>query len=75
MVVIGKWDWLPENWEGYNGLNENTMMAVVDDIKCQKRMHPEDKLVGIYTDQQFEDTFNQDLNGLLTTKEYFIKIY
>lgn len=35
----------------------------------------EDKLIGEYGPQGFEETFNQDLNGEVNTKKYLIKIF
>lgn len=75
MVCVGRWEWLPADWEGFNGLSEKEMVSVIGEAQRQHKEHPADGMVGVYTDRQFEDTFNQDLIGAMNTKDYFIKIY
>lgn len=76
MICVGKWDWLPAEWEGFNGFDERTITAFIDEIARELDEHKgEDNIVGIYTNKQFEDTFNQDLTKALNTSDYWIKIF
>lgn len=74
-IYVGRWDLLPEEWEGYNGLSKMDSWDASEEVAREKRHMKEDKLIGEYTDLEFEDTFNQDINNSLRTDTYWIKIF
>lgn len=65
---------LPEDMEGYNGLAVMDGWDASEEVAREKR-HSDDKFIGEYSGEEFEDTFNQDLNNSLRTDRYWIKIF
>ena len=79
-IYMGRWDLLPLAWEGINGLstkNEDEIRAeLAREIDAYAENHSvEDKRMGVYTPQEFEDEFNYDTKNVLTTETYWIKIF
>lgn len=74
-IYVGRWDLLPEDIEGYNGLSKMDSWDASEEVAREMRHRKEDKLIGEYTDLEFEDTFNQDINNSLRTDTYWIKIF
>lgn len=75
-VYVGRWDLLPEKWDGIRGLTEMFPDAIIREVGRQmKVVGNKDPLLGTYTLQEFEETFNYDAKGLLTTDTYWIKIF
>lgn len=74
-IYVGRWDLLPEDMEGYNGLSKMDSWDASEEVAREMRHMKEDKLIGEYTDLEFEDTFNQDINNSLRTDTYWIKIF
>ena len=81
-IYVGRWDLLPEDWDGDQGLNEKPKYDIIDEVARQRvvlyRPSPMDSygcLVGSYTPKEFEATFNNDLWNKLNTKDYWIKIF
>lgn len=74
-IYVGRWDLLPEDMEGYNGLSKMDGWDASEEVAREMRHMKEDKLIGEYTDLEFEDTFNQDINNSLRTDTYWIKIF
>lgn len=74
-IYVGRWDLLPEDMEGYNGLSEKDHWDIAEEVAREMRLTKEDKLIGEYTEVEFEDTFNQDINNSLRTDTYWIKIF
>lgn len=79
-IYVGRWDLLPENWEGINGLyergeNEIQHEALEEERVCKERPFDKDFLPGIYTPMQFEETFNGDNERKLNGTDYWIKIF
>ncbi len=76
-IYVGRWDLLPDSWEGYNGLSEKVEPEISKEVARQNRTDEGyiDPFIGIYTPQGFEVTFNEDLNGGVNTKKYWIKIF
>lgn len=73
-VYVGKWSILPKDWDGINGLYEKSEDEIYQEIKRQW-LESGDNLIECYTPEEFEETFNHDTDGSLTTNEYFIKIF
>lgn len=79
-IYVGRWDLLPEEWDGYNGLLKmdhwDTAEELSREIREYAKTHTkEDNLMGVYEAEEFEDTFNQDLENRLNTQTYWIKIF
>lgn len=73
-IYVGRWDLLPEEWEGYNGLCKMDSWDTSEEVSREKR-HSKDKIIGEYTVEEFEETFNQDINNVFRTDTYWIKIF
>ena len=78
-IYVGRWDLLPEEWEGYNGLSKMDHWDTSEELSREIRKYAEthtkeDNLMGVYTPEEFEETFNQDLEKL-NTQTYWIKIF
>lgn len=79
-VYVGRWDLLPEDWEGINGLYEATKQDIINELSREIDAYAEthtkeDNLMGAYTLEEFEDTFNQCLTHFLDSKTYWIKFF
>lgn len=79
-IYVGRWDLLPYDWEGINGLEikseEEIVKELAREIEEYDDNHPvSDNRMGIYTPGEFENEFNYDTKGRLTTDIYWIKIF
>lgn len=72
-IYVGRWDLLPEDWEGYNGLCEENEDKI--SLEVLQESTTQDMFVGIYTPEEFENTFNGDLIGAFNSEKYWIKIF
>ena len=76
MFYVGKWKLLPEEWEGINGLYEKSedeiRAEVVRELDISEYC---DDFIGIYTREEFEETFNGDDEGALDGVTYWVKIF
>ena len=73
-IYVGRWGLLPEEWEGYNGLSEKDHWDIAEEVAREKR-HSDDKFIGEYSGEEFEDTFNQCLTSFIGSRNYWIKIF
>ena len=79
-IYVGRWDQLHEDYDGYNGLAKIDSFTTAEELCREIRQYDkthevEDNLMGVYTPQEFEETFNQDLEGKFNTKDYWIRIF
>lgn len=81
-IYVGRWDLLPEEWEGYNGLSEKSekeiKAEVTREINAWADMppyNPYNNFMGFYSQEEFEETFNQCLTHFIDSKDYWIKIF
>lgn len=79
-IYVGRWDLLPEEWEGIAGLYEATKEEIVKElvreIDAYAKTHiKEDNRMGVYTIEEFEAEFNEDLDGSFSTKTYWVRIF
>ena len=79
-IYVGRWDLLPEEWEGINGLYEATKQDIVSELIREIEQYAmshrkEDNFMGAYTLEEFEDTFNQCLTHFIDSRVYWIKIF
>lgn len=73
-IYVGRWDLLPDDMEGYNGLSEMDSWYASEEVAREKR-HSDDKFIGEYTGEEFEETFNQFLTQFIDSRDYWIKIF
>ena len=71
-VYVGRWDLLPAEWEGINGLYEKSEEEIYQEVKRQW-LESGDNHIEVYSPQEFEETFNQ--YNELNASEYWIKIF
>lgn len=78
-ILVGRWDMLPEDWEGINGLYEKSYEEIKQEVGRQMdayfKEHGEDDFnIGAYTTMEFQETFNGDNEGTFNGTTYFIHI-
>lgn len=78
-IYVGRWNLLPEEWEGINGLYEKSKDEIIAEIgreieQWAKSNPYEDNLMGVYTLEEFEEEFNGDNERKLNGTDYWIKI-
>lgn len=78
-IYVGRWDALPEEWEGYNGLAEKNCEEIVEEIGREielyaKTFREEDNTIGIYSPREFEEAFNYDSEQKMDSDIYWIRI-
>lgn len=74
-IYVGRWDLLPSEWEGYNGLVEKDEEDIVAELSREVEDDVEDNMMGVYNPEEFEETFNQQLNSQLRITNYWIRIF
>lgn len=89
-IYVGAWDMLPEGPASRaEWLEAATESQIEAEIARQQSLLPspsnpasndmdsyrKERLVGVFSPEQFCATFNNDLHGAFNTKEYFVKIY
>lgn len=79
-IYVGRWDLLPAEWEGYNGLSDKSEEEIKAEVTGQQALlltetGEMDKFIGCYTQEEFEETFNQCLTRFIDSKDYWIKIF
>ena len=79
-IYVGRWDMLPLQWEGINGLElasqQEIKRELAREIEEYDDTHPTtDNRMGVYTPEEFEAEFNYDTKGQFTTETYWIKFF
>lgn len=74
-IYVGRWDLLPEEWEGYNGLGEKSEGEIFDEIVREILLCQIPNYIGVFDAEEFEETFNQCLTHFIDSKDYWIKIF
>lgn len=74
-IYVGRWNLLPDSWEGYNGLSEKSEEEIRAEISREVDILEEDTFIAVYEPEEFEDTFNQCLTRFIDSKDYWIKIF
>lgn len=77
---VGRWDLLPEDWEGINGLYEKSKHEIIDEVAREMDIAIDDNLddrdyIGAYTPEEFEEEFNGSHSGWLSSDDYWLKIF
>ena len=61
-VCVGRWDLLPEEWDGINGLYEKSGRAIIKEAEREESMafdrFPDDHFVGVFSLAEFEEEMN-----------------
>lgn len=73
-VYVGRWDLLPAEWEGYNGLVEKNRLDILNEIYREQTFY-DDSLMGSYRLKEFEEAFNYDSDGKFDSDVYWIRIF
>ena len=73
-VYVGRWDYLPAYVEGYNGLMEMSEKDIEAEVGRQWDEYKDNDFIGVYSLEEFEETFNQCLTHFIDSKDYWIKI-
>lgn len=81
-IYVGRWDLLPEEWEGINGLYEKSEEEIKAEVIRQFILANDkpydtdiDPIIGSYTPIEFEETFNYDSEQKMDSDIYWIKIF
>lgn len=74
-IYVGRWDLLPEEWEGYNGLSEKSEEEIFNEVVREKLLCQIPNYIGVFDAEEFEETFNQCLTHFIDSKDYWIKIF
>lgn len=73
-IYVGRWDLLPAEWEGYNGLSEKSEEEIYQEVK-REWLESGDNFIECYSPEEFEETFNQCLSHFIDSNTYWIKIF
>lgn len=84
-IYVGRWDLLPPEWEGYNGLMEKNEEEIKKEVLrqqavdfvafCKKERGSADAVIGIYVPKKFEEMFNGDICDAVNTSDYWIRVF
>lgn len=74
-IYVGRWDLLPEEWEGINGLYDKSEEEIFDEVVREKLIWQKQNYIGVFDAEEFEDTFNQCLTHFIDSRIYWIKIF
>lgn len=78
-IYVGRWDLLPEDFEGINGLYDASEKEIREEVYrqdalCVDEMDDQYDHIGIYTVEEFEEEFNAN-EGALNGGKYWIKFF
>ena len=78
-IYVGRWDLLPDEWEGINGLYEKSEEEIAKEVYRQVAKivaHGDlDANIGRYADKEFEEFFNGQLQDNISSVDYWIKFF
>ena len=83
-IYVGRFDLLPEDWEGVNGLHDKKESEIKAEIKRQNNLvldndemsnNNDYDYIDEYSIKEFEDTFNHSTSGFISSEDYWIKIF
>lgn len=61
-IYVGRWDLLPEDWEGVNGLYVKSQAEIESEVEREEHeaynLPIDDRYIGKYTPEQFEEEIN-----------------
>ena len=74
-IYVGRWDLLPESWEGVNGLYEKSEEEIRAEISREVYLDECDPKIAVYEPADFEETFNHTQTQHLSSQRYWIKFF
>ena len=74
-IYVGRWDLLPKEWEGINGLYDKAEEEVKAEVAREAALDREDSHIAAYEGEEFEETFNHTLTEHISSERYWIKIF
>lgn len=74
-IYIGRWDLLPESWEGVNGLDEKSEKEIIAEVRREVDIDEDDYYIAIYEPEEFEATFNHTLTHHISSNRHWIRIF
>ena len=76
-VYVGRWSLLEGGIEWvYEATKTEVLTELAKETEEWNKTHKrEDKRIGVYTLEEFQAEFNEDLNGSFNTKTYWIKFF
>ena len=72
---VGRWNLLPEDWEGINGLDEKVEPEIAREVAREESLDEDDRFIGVYDPEDFEAEFNNTLTEHISSQHYWIKIF
>lgn len=61
-VCVGRWDLLPEEWDGINGLYNKSGKAILKEAEREESAaaeeYPDDRFIGVFSLAEFEEEMN-----------------
>lgn len=83
-IYVGRWDMLPKEWDGRDGLRSKSKTEIEEEVLREQvlpcRSDPRlagmcpNTLIGVYSFERYEETFNKDIYGHLSPDTYWIRI-
>ena len=58
-VCVGRWNLLPEDWDGINGLYGKSGKAILKEEAVAAEEYPDDRFIGVFSLVEFEEELNQ----------------
>lgn len=66
-VCVGRWNLLPKDWDGINGLYNKSGKAILKEAEREESVaaekYPSDRFVGVFSLREFEEEINQNIDG------------
>ena len=74
-IYVGRWDLLPEDWDGVNGLDEKVETEITHEVAREASEDEDDNFIGVYDPEEFEAEFDHTLTEHISSQHYWIKIF
>lgn len=62
-VCVGRWDLLPKEWDGINGLYNKSGRSIIKEADREETVaekeYPDDRFIGVFSLVEFEEELNQ----------------
>lgn len=62
LIYVGRWDLLPKDWEGVNGLYVKSQAEIESEVEREEHdvndLCIDDRFIGRYTPEEFEEELN-----------------
>lgn len=74
-ICVGRWDLLPDSWEGINGLPGKAEEEIKAEVYRELEISEEDDFIEIYSPDEFEATLNHSFVEHFSSSDYWIRIF